>query len=78
MIYHQSNVFLQDRLNSFHRVLNISNFHPRVSQQFMVVFSRRHAQHFKTEEEFSSQSCSILFKIRGSSSRPSSHNCFRL
>ena len=51
MSYHQSNAFLQDRLNYFHRWLNFSIFHPRVSQQFGGV-SHRHSQILKTEEEF--------------------------
>ena len=38
MNYHQSYVFLQDLSNSFHHWFNLSNFHPGVSQQFMVVF----------------------------------------
>ena len=38
MIYHQSNVFLQDWLNSFHRWLNLSIIHSGVPQQFKVVF----------------------------------------
>ena len=38
MNYHQSNVFLQDLSNSFHRWFNLSNFHSGVPQKFMVVF----------------------------------------
>ena len=37
MNYHQSNAFLQDRLNSFHRWLNLSILHSGVPQQFLVV-----------------------------------------
>ena len=38
--------------------------------------SRHHSQLLETEEDFSSISCSILFKIHGSSLMPSFHNCF--
>ena len=39
MIYHQSNVFLQDLPNSFHHWFNFSILlHSGVSQQFLVVF----------------------------------------
>ena len=38
MNYHQSYVFLQDRSNSFHCWFNLSNFHSRVPQQFLMVF----------------------------------------
>ena len=51
MNYHQSNVFLQDLSNSFHRWPNLPIFHPGVSQQFDGV-SHRHSQILKTEEEF--------------------------
>ena len=37
MSCHQSNVFLQDRLNSFHSWLNLSIIHSGVPQQFLVV-----------------------------------------
>ena len=77
MIYLQSYVFLKDLSNSFHRWFNLANFHPGVSQLFGGV-PRRHYLHLKTEEEFSSKSCSILFKIRDSNLLPSSHNCFSI
>ena len=46
--------------------------HPGVSQLFGGV-SRCH---LKTEEEFYLYILSVLSAIRGSNSRPSSHNCF--
>ena len=39
MNLHQSYVLLQDLSSFFHHWFNLSNFHPGVSQQFMVVFS---------------------------------------
>ena len=75
MNYHQSYVFLQDRLNSFHRWFNLSNFHPGVSQQFDGV-CHRHSQILKTKEEFFLHILSVLSKIRHSSLLPSSHSCF--
>ena len=78
MIYHQSNAFLQDLSNYFHRWLNLSIRHPGVSQQFMVVFRVEILGCWRPKKSFSSISCSILFKIRDSILLPSSHNCFRL
>ena len=52
MNYHQSNVFLQDLSNSFHRWLNLSILHPGVPQQFLVVFPAVILRFLKTEEEF--------------------------
>ena len=43
MNYHQSNAFLQDRLNSFHRWLNLSIIYSGVPQQFGGV-SHRHSR----------------------------------
>ena len=75
MIYHQSNVF-----SKIFQILFIvgSTFHfsSRSASTILGGVSRYLSLHLKTEEEFSSISCSILFKIRGSSSRPSSHNFF--
>ena len=56
MNYHQSNAFLQDLSNSFHRWLNLSIHHPRVSQQFMVVFLVV-ILGFEDRRRFFSQSC---------------------
>ena len=53
MSYHQSNAFLLDLPNSFHRWLNLSNFHFGVPQQFMVVFLVVILGFLKTEEDFS-------------------------
>ena len=39
MIYHQSNVFLQDLSNAFHRWFNLSNLHSGVPQQLSWWFS---------------------------------------
>ena len=52
MSYHQSNVFLQDLSNSFHRWLNLSILHLGVPQQFLVVFPVVILRFLKTEEEF--------------------------
>ena len=78
MNYHKSYVLLQDLSNSFHRWFNLSIIHFGVSQQFMLVFLVVISRILKTEEEFSSQSWSVLLKIHSSSLMPSSHNCFRL
>ena len=79
MIYHQSNVFLQDLSNSFHCWFNFYILlYSGVPQKFSVVVLVIILKNLKTEEEFSSISFSILFKIRDSSLLPSSHNCFRL
>ena len=48
----------------------------RIVSTIRGVVSHRHAQHLKTEEEFSSKYYPFLSKIRGSSLMPSSHNCF--
>ena len=62
MNYHQSNVFLQDLSNSFHRWLNLFAFDsPGVSKQFLMVFSSSFSD-LKTEEEF-------LFNLAPFSSR---------
>ena len=75
MIYHQSNVF-----SKIFQILFIvgSTFHfsSRSASTILGGVSRYLSMHLKTEEEFSSISCSILFKIRDSSLLPSSHNCF--
>ena len=77
MNYHQSYVFLQDLSNSFHRWFNLSNFHSGVPQQLSWWFSSSFST-FEDRRRVSLKSCSILFKIHGSSLMPSSHNCFRL
>ena len=70
MNYHQSNVFLQDLSNAFHCWFNLSNFHPGVSQQFMVVFLIVFS-YLKTGEVFL-LNLGRSPKIRGSSFMPSS------
>ena len=73
MSYHQSNVFLQDLLNSSHRQFNLSNIHPGVSQRFMVVFLIVILNIWRPKK---SSSLSVLLKIHGASLMTSSHNCF--
>ena len=78
MSYHQSNAFLQDLSNSFHRWFNISILHcSGVSHQLSWWFSSSFST-FEDRRRISLKSCSILFKIHGSSFVPSSHNYFRL
>ena len=77
MYYHQSYVVPQDLSNSSSHCFNFSILHPGVSQQLMLVFLVV-ILGFEDRRRFFSQSCSILFKIHGSSLLPSSHNCFRL
>ena len=76
MGYHQSNVFLQDFSHSFHRLFNLSNFHPGVSQRFMMVFLIVILNMWRPKKSFSSKSWSVLSKMRSSSLMPSSDNCF--
>ena len=75
MNYHQSNAFLQDLSNSFHRWLNHFYFSFRSASKIHGGVSHYLSQHLKTEEEFLLNLASFSSKIRGSSSRPSSHNC---
>ena len=66
MNYHQSNVFLQDLSNSFHRWFNLSNFHSGVPKNSWWCFSSS----FSTFEEWrriSLESWSVLLKIHSSS-----------
>ena len=77
MIHHQSHVFLQDLLNSFHRWLYLFAFDSfGVSKWFMVVFLVVFLGFWRPKKSFSSISCSILFKIHGAILLPSSHICF--
>ena len=75
---HQSYVFLQDLSNSFHRWFNLSNFHPGVSQQFMVVFLMVILNIWRSKKSLFLQILSVLSKMCSSILVPSSHNCFRL
>mgnify|MGYP007038706663 CR=1 FL=1 len=76
MNYHQSNVFLQDLSNSF---IVGSTFYSsfRSANNSWWCFSSSFST-FEDRRRVSLKSCSILFKIHGSSLMPSSHNCFRL
>ena len=76
MIYHQSNAFLQDWLNSFHCWLNLFHSSFRSASTILGGVSRRNSQILKTEEEFFLHILSVLSQMRDSSLLPSSHNCF--
>ena len=78
MIYDQSNAFLQDRLNSFHRWLNL--FILLLFQSASIIHggvSHHHSQHLKTEEEFLLNLAPFSSRFMVLASRHS-HNCFRL
>ena len=49
---HQSTVFLQDRLNYFHRWLNLFHSSFWRASKILTGGNRRHSQILKTEEEF--------------------------
>ena len=72
MIYHQSNAFLQDLSNSFHRWLNLFVLIlPECLNNSWWCFSSS----FEDRRRVYLHILSVLSEIRGSSSRPSSHNC---
>ena len=77
MIYHQSNVFLQDLSNSFHRWFNLSNFHSGVPQHSWWCFSSSFSD-FEDRRRVPLKSLPVLPKMHSSSLMPSSHNCFQL
>ena len=62
---------------SFHRWFNLSNFHSGVPKNSWWCFSSSFST-FEDRRRVFLKSCSILFKIHGSSLMPSSHNCFWL
>ena len=66
MSYHQSNAFLQDLSNSFHRWFNLSNFHSGVPQQLSWWFSSSFST-CEDQRRVSLKSWSILLKIHSSS-----------
>ena len=77
MNYHKSYV-LQDLSNSFHRWFNLSNFSLWSASKINGGLSHCHSLHLKTKEELLLNLAPFSSKIRGSSLRPSSHNCFWL
>src|SRR3954465_8668938 len=72
---HQSNVFLQDLSNSFIVGSTFLFFILECFNNSWWCFSSSFST-FEDRRRVSLKSCSILFKIHGSSLMPFSHNCF--
>ena len=75
MIHHQSNAFLQDRLNSFIVGSTILIFIPECLNNSWWCFSSSFSD-FEDRRGVPLKSVPVLPKMRSSSLMPSSHNCF--